>query len=169
MTARHIQLNVDQAREGAATVRTLHLDIPGKGRYSIFFRSEDETLPEPRVLDGFVLGVLLVAMESGMDLHVRGALSPRLLQNMEEYQGAWHCWEPHRYKIIEIVPDQVAGPVFEKDTRGAIMAFSGGIDSTFTAWRQRHIATDPGKFGVRDALIFHGFDLKLRTPTNLRY
>lgn len=112
-------------------------------------------------MDGFVVGTLLFAMESSADLHVRGAVTRRLLRNLQEYQGAWHSWLPDRYHFVEIVPDQIAESLPEDSTRGAISAFSGGIDSTFTIWRHNNALSEIVSYPVKDALLFQGFDVHL--------
>lgn len=156
-----IVLHAEQTTDSVATTRTLHLECPDGKTHTVFFRCHGERLPEPRVMDGFVVGTLLYAMGVGADLHVRGAVTHRLLRNLQEYQGAWHSWFPDRYQFVEIVPDRIAESLPEDSTRTAVSAFSGGIDSTFTVWRHNNALSENVSYPVKDALLFHGFDIHL--------
>jgi len=114
-------------------------------------------------LDPFVIGLLFVAMRREMDLHVHGQVSPSLLQNLEEYQAAWHCWHPERYQQIEIRADaereDSPAPV-----ESAAMMFSGGLDSCFTAWRHTQKLCGRRARRLEAAVMAHGFDIPLEEP-----
>ena len=63
--------------------------------------------------------MLLVAMEQGEDMEIRGNLSPRLLYGMQEYQRFYRRMVPERFKLVDIKcenlkpaePDKVQGGV----------------------------------------------------------
>jgi hypothetical protein len=106
--------------------------------------------------DPFVLGALLHAMRAGADLHVRGAAaSPSLLRNLVEFQDIWHAW--YDLPVVDIVAEH------EREDRRpapAVMAFSGGVDSAFTAYRH---ATNPPRRArdLHTAVMIHGMDVPL--------
>ena len=110
--------------------------------------------------DPFVLAALFTAMQTPADLQVHGAVSPSLLKNLEEFQAIWHAWLPDRYQPVEILAEseQEAGPAAGS---AAIMTFSGGVDSSFTAWRHRTGQAGRQTQDLQAGLILHGFDIPI--------
>jgi hypothetical protein len=112
--------------------------------------------------DPYILGVLFTAMQKKTNLVVHGQASPSLLRNLEEYQAIWHTWLPQRYQLVEIwaeaeqEPERAAG-------RGAIMSFSGGLDSAFTAWRHRRGQAGRQEEDLQAGLLIHGFDIPVKS------
>ena len=113
--------------------------------------------------DSFVLGVLFRAMETGTDLRVHGAVSPSLLGNLVEFQRAWHCWRPEVYRPVEISADveREETPAAADD---ALMGFSGGVDSAFTAWSSRPGGSRTRRTRLAAGMMVHGFDIPLSDP-----
>src|SRR6188768_2071022 len=107
-------LNFEQKNPSTGTMRTMHLEMPDGKMHSVFFEFPGETLPEPKVLDAFVLASMQFAMEQEMTLRVRGSVTERLLHNMHEYQAAWHLWKPERYKMVDIEPDRMESRSIER-------------------------------------------------------
>ncbi len=108
--------------------------------------------------DPFVAGVLFDTMLVGGRLVVHGDVSPSLLRNLEELQLAWEKWRPETYRRVEIVADkQVEAQA--ADTTAAVMPFSGGVDSCFTAWRHSANIAGPQQCDLRAGMIVHGFDI----------
>jgi hypothetical protein len=111
--------------------------------------------------DPFVLASLFTAMGLPAALYVHGAVSPSLLYNLEEFQAIWHAWLPDRYQPVDIRADseqeapRAAGSA-------AIMAFSGGLDSSFTAWRHRTAQAGRQTEDLQAGMIVHGFDIPLK-------
>ena len=110
--------------------------------------------------DPFVLAALFTAMQTPAVLRVHGTVSPSLLKNLEEYQAIWHAWRPARYQPVEILADS------EQEAERAagspaIMAFSGGLDSSFTAWRHRTGHAGRQTEDLQAGLILHGFDIPI--------
>ncbi len=130
-------------------------------RISIFYRIPEEYKDSLTAsCDPFVLETLFSAMRGSADLIVHGQVSPSLMANLEEFQLVWANWRPSRYQKIEIQADLETDQAHDHPGR-AVMAFSGGVDSCFTAWRHRM-----GKAGRQlcnlDAGVFiHGFDIPL--------
>ncbi|MBN2549409.1 MAG: hypothetical protein JXB15_09645 [Anaerolineales bacterium] len=111
--------------------------------------------------DPFVLGALFSAMRAGKDLIVHGEVSPSLLRNLDEFQQVWSVCKPHCYTHIDVIPDQEREQPRHPD-EAAITAFSGGVDSCFTAWRHRTGQAGRGQRNLQAALMVHGFDISLR-------
>lgn len=110
--------------------------------------------------DPFVLGVLFRAMETSTDVRIHGAVSPSLLENLVEYQRAWASWRPAVYRPVDL-----SAEVEREDPRAVtnetIMAFSGGADSAFTAWRYRPGNGEPRKPRLVAGVMVRGFDIPL--------
>ena len=109
--------------------------------------------------DPFVLPALLRAMDLGCDLSVRGApVDARFLRNLAEFQRIWSAWFGFERvaveaETLESTPSSALG----------IVAFSGGVDSAFSAWwhtrgdarRERRIAA---------AMMVRGIDIPITDP-----
>lgn len=152
---------IQETREdnGAATISSV-LEIPGDDRRQLWVRIPSGYKPAvSRTADPFVVAALFLAMRNAADLHVHGTVSPSLLSNLEEFQAAWNAWLPAKYTQCVITADEereqpAAG-------NGAVVAFSGGVDSCFSAWRHR--TRDCGRLAtaVKAGVMVHGFDIPL--------
>src|SRR3569623_129528 len=111
-------IRVRQEPRAEHTLRLLTLHHPRLSEDHSTVRIElltDLVLPEPRVLDGFGLAVLMFAMRGAGRLVVEGPVSARLLRNLRQFQEAWRCWMPRTYRVIPIVtesnePDEALTP-----------------------------------------------------------
>ncbi len=101
-------------------------------------------------------------MQTSADLLVRGPVSPSLLRNLEEYQAIWHAWLPDRYQPVEIRAE-IEQEASRAPASVAIMAFSGGLDSSFTAWRHRTGHAGRQKEDLQAGVILHGFDIPIKS------
>ena len=112
-------------------------------------------------MDPFTVRVLFLAMKEKANLYVHGEVSPSLLKNLEEFQQIWQCWQPKRYKKIDIIADTEKEQPLLDDSAGDIVAFSGGVDSCFTAFR--HATNKCGRLNrdLKTAVMIHGFDIPL--------
>ncbi len=139
------------------------------GRVDIDFECFDmPDAPEPLVLDGFVFGIVLHAMRQARTLRVRGPMSRRAMQNLAEFQAAWHMWRPDVYQPIDVVPDAIVDPSPERRSRTAISAFSGGVDGTFTALRHARRWLGNQSYDLAAVLVVHGFDVELDNASDFR-
>jgi len=111
--------------------------------------------------DPFVLSVLFKAMSLPADLVVHGEVSPSLLCNLEEFQAAWTSWKPTHYARIEIHAD-VERECLKSDNSDAVMAFSGGVDSCFTAWRYRKVNGELFPYSLKAGLFIHGLEIPVK-------
>ena len=104
-------------------------------------------------------------MRESLDLIVHGEVSPSLLSNIDEFQEAWMCWLPARYSKIEIYAD-MEKEQSKADFNAAIVTFSGGADSCFTAWRHKKGTYGRLKQDIDAGLMIHGFDIPLEQKVN---
>ena len=110
--------------------------------------------------DPFVVGALFLAMRLGEPVHVEGTVSPSLLRNLDRYMAAWSQWHPDKYRRVEVTARE------EKEaqkpaTDGVVMAFSGGIDSSYTAWTQANRRAGRQQVELAAAVFVLGFDIPL--------
>lgn len=135
-------------REGWRRI-TWRLVRPDGGEFLLYHavpHADRDLLGAPDRGDRAVISALLYAMEQGMDLRVKGVVSPRLLAGIEALQETWTRWRPARYKLIHIHADREAEAVVHDPAQTtAISAFSGGVDATFTLFRHLGGARWAGK------------------------
>ncbi len=130
----------------------------------IWFRLPSAALPTlPANLDHFVLSVLFTAMSASADLEIHGEVSPSLLRNLSEFQRAWSLWLPDKYHPVEL------SALTQRDlprvqSNEFIIAFSGGVDSSFTAWKNRPNPADHLSRKLAAGVMIHGFDIPINQP-----
>jgi hypothetical protein len=159
--AQVIDLSIHQEQTYTGIRRTLKVDSD-KFNITLYFDLVGcfDAL-EPEVLDGFVFGIIFLAMETGYPLRVHGKLSLSALYNLAEFQRAWACWLPERYSTVEIIPDSIEDLTTKPKPNCAISAFSGGVDSTFTAIRHGRQQLGNASYPLKDVILVHGFDVPL--------
>lgn len=110
--------------------------------------------------DPFLVGSIFTLMQVGAPVMVHGTISPSLLRNLEEFQAAWSSWRPERYHTVEIHAENE-----EEEPRAAspaaIMAFSGGVDSAFTAYSHRKDIYHRRRQPLQAAIFLEAFDMPL--------
>jgi len=116
-------------------------------------------------VDGFVIAMLLLAMQHGEGIRVKGAVSPKLLAGIKEYQRIFNMWFPKKFSLIDIECEETESPRDEGRRGSVVSAFSGGVDSFFTLWS--HLPRNDGDTNtqITDALFIHGFDIRLEHVT----
>jgi hypothetical protein len=133
-------------------------------RQRIWFRLPSTILPTlPGNLDPFVLAVLFTVMSAPADLEIHGEVSPSLLRNLAEFQKAWALWLPDRYHPVDLSASSY-GELPRVDGNEVIMGFSGGIDSSFTAWHHRPNQADDQPKKLVAGIMVHGFDIPISQP-----
>lgn len=115
--------------------------------------------PEDEECDSYLLALIMDAMKENRKINIKGSVSRELLSNLVEYQSIWHKWLPNGYKSIDILVDTVRE--HEAAVSGAICAFSGGVDATFSVWRHSQHRYSYRSQKVNLCSIVHGFDIPL--------
>ncbi|MBD2579634.1 hypothetical protein [Oscillatoria sp. FACHB-1406] len=111
--------------------------------------------------DPFVVATILTVMRSGDDCVVHGEVSPSLLSNLEEFQAAWSSWRPDTYRIVPLSAESEREAELASEGNRAISAFSGGVDSCFTALRHRTGGCGRQQRNLEAGLMVRGFDIPL--------
>jgi len=156
----HLSIEEPRRSEGRIIAGSV-IERPGFETQRLWFSLPEEHADSlSQSCDPFLLGALFLAMKSGHTLLVHGEVSPSLLTNLEEFQSAWHCWLPHRYRKIDIRAD-VEKEAAQADGLLNLCTFSGGVDACFTV--MRHSKLNPGRFRrmLHSAIMVHGFDIPL--------
>jgi hypothetical protein len=121
-----------------------------------FFIAEDGPTP-PDILDGLAIAFLPLVMRAGGSLHVRGPLTRGALRNLTEYSESWANWRPAAFHRVTITADEIVDLPRLSVPDEALVAWSGGLRSTYTLVRHRDRLI-PGAFGVRAAVRVVGLD-----------
>ena len=146
MKTLHLWAEPLQENDGEVTAAITVERIAG-GRERLWYRLpvEHQTAVTSSA-DPFVIGAIFLIMEEAamaggpVQAMVHGAVSPSLIRNLEEFQIAWSIWRPEAYGRAEIRAEKEIEVNEGPSEEAAVMCFSGGLDSAFTAYRH----TTPG-------------------------
>ncbi len=136
------------------------IDVAQVDRY---FPYRGRRPPDDNDCDSYLLDTIMDAMSEGRDVVVRGSVSLGLLSNLIEYQSAWNKWLPETYSNIDIKVDSIRKE--KLPASGAICAFSGGVDATFSVWRHSQRKCHYRSQKIKLCSIVHGFDIPLANET----
>ncbi|MEI0540528.1 hypothetical protein [Brachyspira pulli] len=85
--------------------------------------------------DPYVFFNLFKMMSIGGDCYINGKVNKSLLDNLEYFVECWRIWLPDKCKKINIIAGKEIDDVPKKLNNNAVLAYSGGIDSTATLYR----------------------------------
>jgi len=111
--------------------------------------------------ESYLIATLFTAMAEGRDVRVEGSIGPRLLANLESFTDAWSRWKPGVYRKIGIRAEAAPADEPAPWSPGAIAAFSGGVDATYTVWRHHAGLAGNGSRSIVACLLVQGFDIPL--------
>lgn len=159
MTTPRFEVTIAPARsEGGRVRRSAAVTSPRLGARDLWYEVDEAHAP---LIDGradpFVVATLLHAMAEGCDLVVRGApTDPTLLRNLVEFRRIFNAWWPG-FAAVDV--DAESGTA-RRGPSAAVVAFSGGADSAFSAWW--HTRGDGGHDPpLRTAMMLRGVDIPL--------
>ncbi|MGS0725213.1 hypothetical protein ACVBKF_03420 [Shewanella sp. 0m-11] len=121
------------------------------------------TPPQDEDCDSYLLATIMDAMKEKRHIEVKGSVSKELLSNLVEYQAAWSKWLPETYQSINITCQQVREQQAKVD--GAICAFSGGVDATFSVWMHSQKRNSYRSQDIKLCSLVHGFDIPIEDET----
>jgi hypothetical protein len=111
--------------------------------------------------DPFVVATIMLAMRQRAEIRIHGEVSFTLLSNLEEFQAIWSNWHPSVYRVVNLWAEKELKHSVTPTVQRAISAFSGGVDSSFTAWRHRQRRCGRRQQPLQTGLMVHGFDIPL--------
>ncbi len=166
MTGTGLHIDIEDTRSGGLARRTVLLHEDGvRAAHKVTYEYEcSGAEPTNPSFDGPVFAFLFHAMQRGRPVYVHGPVTRTALFNFDALQGAWCCWRPERYKRVDIHPETILDLDTPKRGRTAIAAYSGGVDSTFTALRHRLLLPPERRIPLTTLLMVHGFDVALDKP-----
>lgn len=120
---------------------------------------------EPPNANFALLAALPIAMKTGSNLYVRGAVDSKLLENAERYTKIWSQWRPDKYKQAQLFAESEIEEAPRSGSLPWTYPFSGGVDSMFSIFSNR--AGDAGRDNRTPGSVFlvHGFDYPLSDTT----
>ncbi|MEM9772855.1 MAG: hypothetical protein AAF889_14910, partial [Cyanobacteria bacterium P01_D01_bin.73] len=134
---------------------------------TLWFQFDDSVQPPAdNDCDSYVLTTVMLAMKEGRDIRVKGSVSKQLLSNLVEYQSIWAKWLPESYFFVDIAVDELRQ---EYDpVPGAVCAFSGGVDATFSVWRHSQNKWGHRSQTINKCALVHGFDIPLANKDDFK-
>lgn len=115
--------------------------------------------PDDSDCDSYLLAALLTAMRRHAGIRVCGSISRELLANLVEFQKFWVKWRPGLYHEVPIEVETIR--VDPAPIAKAMVAFSGGVDAQFTAYRHARGLAGHARRPVVAGVFVHGFDIPL--------
>ena len=107
----------------------------------------------------FLLAVLMDAMREKRDIRIHGRVSKTLVRNLHEFQRYWAMMRPGVYSPVQIEAEEIRDG--ERRNSRVVLAFSGGLDSVFSAWNNPADGRDDSRYDIAMAAMVHGFDIPL--------
>ncbi len=133
-------------------------------RTSIFYEFSGALTPHADGLgDAALLAFLPCAMRQGLDIKVEAAVDAGLLRQLEEAQDAWLRWSPDMYRRVAIDAAETIPDALPAD-QTAVVAFSGGLDSTFSLHAHKRGLMGRRTLDIRAGVLGHGLDIPLEQP-----
>lgn len=108
--------------------------------------------------DGFVVGLLPVAMILGESIEVEGTMSQRLAHGIQEYQQVLKVWWPEQFNTIDLKYKSFEEKNHIIQKQGTGCSFSGGVDSFYSLWRHLPENEPIPKYRITHCLLINGFD-----------
>lgn len=122
--------------------------------YSLWYRiPSDVEVDDVSRTHAYAISVIHQAMAVGRDMEIEGPATTGLLQNLDAYQRVWSTWLPARFRRVEIRSESIVDDEPYRPAKGALLAFSGGVDSCYTARSLGH--------EVRALVTIEGLDVAL--------
>lgn len=156
MAIRPLVVRLYEKRGEGSVIRTAETDDAGVVTWEMC----GDVVPSPVDNKDFaVCAFLHRAMRLGRDLHIAAPVSRRMLENAEQYAAIWSCWRPYYHKMKVTADEEMDCPKASRE--GAVVAFSGGVDATFTVMRHQEKSAGRASCDLRTAILIHGFDIPL--------
>lgn len=149
----------------AKVISQRHLEVRVQGVPSpIWFKSQDKNFEftNENLSNIVLLTAFPIAMKKGLDLEVNIQVCSRLVNNLNLVSQLWHQWRPDKFpKASRIIPNEAGyfdPQTYSTNSQKAIMAFSGGIDSTYAFVSRHESKVFPY---VESAIMIDGFGYSL--------
>jgi hypothetical protein len=146
--------------ERRCNIRRLNDNGIIKNEVELWFKFDKSVSPpKDDDCDAYLLAMIMDAMKENENIEVKGSVSRQLLSNLVEYQAIWNKWLPNIYNKIDIRVNNIRDDIAK--VPGAICAFSGGVDATFSVWRHSQSNYSYRSQKINLCTMVHGFDIPL--------
>lgn len=143
------------------------LHSPRRPAIEVEFHASVPSLPVAEApIRAFLFAFLVPAMRLGTALRLPLPIDAVTLANVMEWQEAMASWRPRSLRVVPILADVAPSAPPRADRAGAVVAFSGGVDGCFAAFRHT-CSPDPAlhrRADLRAGVMVHGFDIPLAEP-----
>jgi hypothetical protein len=157
----HIWPEQPTESDGKAIVRAV-IERDEQGPFRLWFSVPARYRPIlSTTCDPFAVAAIFVAMRESSGLLIHGEVSSELLRNLEAFVDVWSSWVPSVYSHIDISAEKEYQSGDARGKSKAIMAFSGGLDSCFTAYRHNKGLCGRERQDLAAGVMVHGFDIPL--------
>lgn len=110
--------------------------------------------------DPFVYAFIFLMMQEGGTFEIEGNVSKSVIDNMTMFSTIWSLWRPDDYKKIEIIANEVKDD-YRPENKKMITAFSGGLDSAYTAYKYKKGLDKHFKYDLDRAIMILGADISI--------
>lgn len=163
MRSVHLWPEETKLRDGVV-VSAVSIEAPGRERARLWYElPEEQRSHVPAHADHLVVGVAFLVMQLGLNVHVHGQVTPSLIRNLAEFHAAWTQILPG-LESVNVRADIESEVDLPPGRKGALVSFSGGVDSCFTAFRHARGVGVRHPRSVAAAVMVHGFDIPLGEP-----
>jgi hypothetical protein len=161
MTCIDVEVRLD--RSVGAVANTVSFTHDGVG-HDIYWEHTGTFLPrQPPVMDFALVAMLPYCMHHGLDIRILGSVTRSLIEAAEELIDVWTLWRPDLFRKIQLDATEVAADHAPAGC-DAVLAFSGGVDSTFALAANRQQTIGHRSRDVKAGVMIHGFDIPLDQP-----
>lgn len=103
------------------------------------------------LLDDALVALTPLAQFHGWHMHIEGNVTRGQIENMREYQEAWAALRPDIYSVVDVTYLSALATETARRPGAAVLAFSGGVDSTHAA-----VTSSSSQRGSRSLTVTHG-------------
>ena len=108
--------------------------------------------------DPFIYALIFYMMCEGGKFEIEGNVSKSVLDNITMFCRVWHEWLPQEYKEIEIIANKIEDD-YRPENEKMIIAFSGGLDASYTAYKYKKGLDKYYKYDLNRAVMILGADI----------
>lgn len=120
-------------------------------------------------MDFAAIALLPYAMHHRKHLNIIGPVTRSLMENLEEYQDFWVNMRPDFFARVRVSAETMLEPPASsvqvapaRTVRGSVLAFSGGLDSTYALIANYTKALGLRTRSIATLALTHGFDIPLK-------
>jgi hypothetical protein len=133
----------------------LQAQVEYENKNNLLWYTFDDSVAEyltDEVHDGFLVGLLPLAMKTGEDIIVKGAISERLFYNLSNYYVEILTRIIPSFKKVKIIPESLSDGSRIPSQGGVITGFSAGIDSFCTIY-DHFLESTPSNYKITHLLF----------------